>query len=150
MNERVQRIEDTLAIMKLQAIYGTLVDKGWNGMQIDSREVANLFVEDGTWVCKETGVYAKGRDQIASVFEQLNNAIDFYLHGFINPIIDLDGNTAKATWRLIVGNEAKGKSGMIFGSEEVDYIRTDAGWRFKNLRLNIARVIPVPDSSELK
>ena len=143
MNDRLQRVEDTLEIMKLQAIYGNLVDKGWKGMQIDAKEVADLFVEDGTWVCKETGVAVQGREQIASVLDQLNSIIEFYLHSFVNPIIDVNGNAAKAIWRLVVGNEADGKFSMIYGSEEIEYVRTDAGWRLKNLRLNVARVIPI-------
>ena len=143
LEERVKKLEDIADIMKLQAVYGDLVDKGWNGRQIDAGEVADLFVEDGVWACKEVSAYAKGREEIAAVFAHMNGAIDFYLHSFVNPIIDVEGDTAQANWRLVVGDETRGKYSLTYGNEQIEYVRTEAGWRFKSVRLHVARVVPL-------
>ena len=143
LEERVKRLEDITDIMKLQAVYGDLVDKGWNGRRIFASEAADLFVEDCVWECKEVAAYARGREQIAAVFGQMNNAIDFYLHSFVNPIIDIDGDMARANWRLVVGDEIQGQYNLTYGNEQIEYVRTEAGWRFKSVRLNVARVVPL-------
>jgi hypothetical protein len=143
LEERVQKLEDVLEIMKLQATYGDLVDKGWDGKDQQSEKVAALFTENGTWDCEAAGLSAKGRDQIVTLFNAMRGTIDFYMHCFSNPIIDIDGDSAKANWRLVVGGEAGRKFNLTYGNEEIGYVRTAAGWRLTSLMLKLARVIPV-------
>ena len=43
LEERVQKVEDTLEIMNLQAIYGSYLDKGWGGRAINPQKAARML-----------------------------------------------------------------------------------------------------------
>ncbi len=108
LERRIQRLEDIEAIKKLMATYGNYCDKGWKGHVTNFKEVASLFAEDATWECPEIPVNAKGRQEISKMLEASSAGYELAMHSFTNPIIDIDGDKAKAKWLVFVGGSLEG------------------------------------------
>jgi ketosteroid isomerase-like protein len=104
-------------------------------------EVADLFTEDATWESPTVGVSVQGRKEVSEMFKDMNAGYDFFMHSFSNPIIDIDGDTAKAKWLLLLGSNFEDKITLTYASYDNDYVRTSQGWLIKAIRLYVARVL---------
>jgi ketosteroid isomerase-like protein len=141
LEQRIQRLEDIESIKKLQATYGHYVDRGWNDKVMFYKKAAALFTEDATWESPAVGISAQGREEISETFKDMNAGTDFFMHSFSNPIIDINGDTAKAKWLLLLGSNFEDKITLTYASYDNDYVRTAQGWLIKAVRLHIARVL---------
>jgi ketosteroid isomerase-like protein len=141
LEARVQKVEDILEIMNLQAVYGSYLDKGWGKRVLKPQKVAELYVEDCMWECEAMGASAKGREQIVGMFDYLDKTNEFYMHVFTTPMITVNGNTAYAEWLMLVGGIVDGKVALTYANENIDYVKTEAGWRLKTVRVNIGNIL---------
>lgn len=141
LEERIQRLEDIEAIKKLHATYGHYVNKGWNDKVMFCNEVTAMFTEDATWEAPVMGVLAQGHAEIKEMFEDMDAGNEFFMHSFSNPIIDIDGDTAKAQWLLLLGGNFEDRITLTFASYDNDYVRTSQGWLIKAIRLHVAGVL---------
>lgn len=143
LEERVQILEDREAIVQLKARYVNYNDGGWKGpTHTDPKGVADLFVEDGVWDGRPNSGYAKGRDEIISLFEGFG-AVPFIVHYVTNPVIEIDGDNATGHWHAIVTATMPGDQALwILGLYIDEYVRTPEGWKFKSLRFESAATAP--------
>ena len=100
LTERVERLEATRAVIKLQRAFGYYVDRGlWS-------EAADLFANDGTIEIGLDGVYA-GKARIAEYLRRLHGGQEGLIYGQLNEWVTLqpavtvaaDGRSASARWR---------------------------------------------------
>ena len=120
---------DYVAISNLQRIYGYYVDKGlWD-------EAADLFAADATLEIAGRGVY-KGRERVRAYLHKLPTYLDgvLYNHMQLQPVIHVDGDTAKARWRAFIqlgfiGGEARWGEAIY----ENEYARIDGAWQISVL-----------------
>ncbi len=129
---RVQRLEDTLAIQKLQAKYVHYLFT-----QRFDRIVAECFakrVPDLSVEFSDSGVY-RGLASVAALyraFEATKNVPGFFImHTMVNPYIEIaaDGGSARSHW-LSPGAVGSDKSASwVWGPYYVDYVREDGEWR---------------------
>ena len=130
--QRIQALEDAEAIKKLKARYTNYCDNGY-----DPDGIASLFTEDAIW---DGGVFGKsvGREAIRKFFQGASKMLPFAIHYVMNPIIEVNGNTATGSWYLFQtctfaeGNQAVW--GAARYSEE--YVKQGGEWKFKNLKVN--------------
>jgi uncharacterized protein (TIGR02246 family) len=91
LEQRLQLLEDRLAIMQLMSTYGPAVDSG------ASEAVASLFTEGGTY---DSGVGAwTGRDAIASMVEgEMHRSLmaEGCAHVMAMPMVEVIGDSATA------------------------------------------------------
>ena len=79
----------------------------------------------------------EGREEIRSFIRQGPERISFAAHMVLNPIIEINGDTAKGTWYLlqpctfVEGNRAVWGAGRY----DEEYVRVDGRWMFQNLKL---------------
>ena len=61
----------------------------------------------------------------------------FAVHMVLNPIVEVDGDTAKGTWYLFQACTFAERNQAVWGSARYDeeYVRLDGEWKFKNLVL---------------
>lgn len=144
LEERIRIIEDREEIIRLKARYCNCNDGGWNGIPShhDVEAVVTMFVPDGIWEAGEGG-RAEGHAQIRELFIRFR-AIPFIIHNVMNPIIDIEGDTAHGDWHAIITGTSppNRQANWIFGKYEEDYVRTPEGWKFKHLRFVIAAHAP--------
>ena len=85
------QLEDIEAIKILKARYGYYCDDSYNPDGISS-----LFIEDGVWDGGQFGRH-EGRQAIHAFFHDLGrNKIGFAMHLFMNPLIEVSGDTARS------------------------------------------------------
>ncbi|MDR2215243.1 MAG: nuclear transport factor 2 family protein, partial [Nevskiaceae bacterium] len=100
LTARVEKLEGTRAIKKLQRAFGYYVDRGLWG------DAADLFADRGTIEIGLDGVYV-GRDRIREYLKRLHGGQEGLIYGQLNEWITLqpavfiapDGRTATARWR---------------------------------------------------
>ena len=92
LEARITRLEDLEAIKQLKARYCEICDDDH-----DPDRITTLFTEDGIWEAKGIGE-AKGHAEIRKLFQRFQKAIRFSQHMTMNPVIEVDGETATGTW----------------------------------------------------
>lgn len=133
MERRLTRIEDIEAIKQLKARYCDVCDDDHNPSRITT-----LFAEDGIWESADFGK-AQGHEAICQLFQSFQRLISFSQHMVMNPIIEIDGNTAHATWYFLgpftfrKDNEAKWVAVKYID----DYVKVNGEWKYQHLRANI-------------
>jgi|SRR5581483_892045 len=125
MSIDLQRLADQLAVREVSIRYNRHADAE------EREQVAALFVEDGVLEIADHSIY-KGRDEIATaVFQHI-------AHITTDPLVELDGDTARQTSRLLVFNFSPEGAGVDFittGHYIDDLVRTPDGWRFTKRRI---------------
>ena len=136
---RVERLEGTRAVKKLQRAFGYYVDRGLWG------EAADLFTDDGTIELGVDGVYA-GKDRIREYLRQLHGGQEGLIYGQLNEWVTLqpaitvadDGLSATARWRdLGMTGQYKKHAEWTDGIYENTYVREGGVWKIKSLRLYV-------------
>ena len=100
LTARVEKLEGTRAVKKLQRAFGYYVDRGlWS-------EAADLFADDGTIEIGIDGVYV-GKARIREYLQRLHGGQEGLIYGQLNEWVTLqpavfiarDGRSATARWR---------------------------------------------------
>ncbi|HYD23637.1 MAG TPA: nuclear transport factor 2 family protein [Croceibacterium sp.] len=144
LTERVERLEGTRAVKKLQRAFGYYVDRGLWG------EAADLFADDGTIEIGIDGVYV-GKERIEEYLRRLHGGQQGLVYGQLNewvtlqPVIAVspDGQSAVARWRdLGMLGQYKQHAEWRDGIYENTYVKEEGVWKIKDLRLWVYFVAP--------
>ena len=147
---RVASSESVLAIQTLKAHYGELVDRRFSaGAVVDTltlarvaQSVAALFTRDGVWDGGPGLGRATGRVAIAARLRE--TTLTFSRHFFINPRIEVDGETARARWDVLSPcRRPDGTSYWMSGYEDDEYACTDGVWLHHSMKLTTVFMTPV-------
>ena len=141
---RVERLEGTRAVRKLQRAFGFYVDRGLWG------EAADLFADEGTIEIGVDGVYI-GKDRIREYLKRLHGGQEGLIYGQLNEWVTLqpaisvaaDGQSATARWRDhgMLG-QYKSHAEWRDGIYENTYVREDGVWKIRSLHLYVNFVAP--------
>jgi hypothetical protein len=140
LEQRLSRVEDELAIIRLMASYGPLVDAG------DGDAVAGLWTEDGEY--DVDGRVMHGHADIAAMVRSRahQGMIGAGAAHFLGPVcVDVDGDRAIAVCESIVvrhNDDGSGYRVWRAGANHVTLRRTTAGWRI------VARITRPLDGSQ--
>jgi hypothetical protein len=145
LTQRVEKLEGTRAVKKLQRAFGFYVDRGLWG------EAADLFTEDGTIEIGIDGVYV-GKERIREYLKRLHGGQEGLIYGQLNEWVTLqpaiavadDGRSATARWRDhgMLGQykqHAEWRDGIYENTYEKG---ADGIWRIKSLRLYVNFLAP--------
>jgi hypothetical protein len=136
LEQRIQRLEDESAIVRLQNAYGYYVDKRlWD-------QVVDLFADDATVEISHRGVYA-GKAGVRRLFLEswgkgrigLNRG-QLFTHMMMQPVIDIspDGRHAWGRFRTFaqVGQGGPGGTGVMWveGVYEKEFSGDAGVWRY--------------------
>lgn len=144
LTERVEALEGTRAIKKLQRAFGFYVDRGLWG------EAADLFADDGTIEIGIDGVYA-GKTRIREYLMRLHGGQEGLIYGQLNEWITLqpaisiakDGQSGTARWRdhAMLGQYKK-HAEWRDGIYENTYVKEGGVWKIKSLHLYVNFTVP--------
>lgn len=136
---RVERLEGTRAVKKLQRAFGYYVDRGLWG------DAADLFADDGTIEIGADGVY-QGKERIREYLRRLHGGQEGLIYGQLNEWVTLqpaitvapDGASATARWRdLGMLGQYKQHAEWRDGIYENTYVREGGVWKISSLRLTV-------------
>ena len=131
LEQRIVRLEDLEAIKQLKASYCAICDDDH-----DPDRITSIFTEDGIWEGRGIG-RAEGHAELRKLFEGFQKAISYSQHMVMNPIIEVDGDRAHATWYFFgtftfyEGDQAKWQAARY----HEDYLKTAEGWKIQHLRV---------------
>lgn len=142
LESRVERLEDVLAIQKLQAKYVSYLF-----LQRYERIFDELYAQQNPDVSVEfsdSGVY-RGPESVRGLyaaFDVTKKIPGFFLmHMAVDPYIEVaaDGRSARSQWLSpgITGSDTS--AGWVFGPYYVDYVKEDGEWRI--LHSNLAPIV---------
>jgi hypothetical protein len=135
LEERLQAVEDVLALQELMARYHDACD-GWDesGTHKDPDAIAALFTEDGIWDVTARQPVPRGQVAIAALAAELQS-IPWIVHAVVNPIITSGGDRATAQFKGILRVKLKPSAPLMWslGRYHLDARRTPAGWRIASL-----------------
>ena len=144
LTARVEKLEGTRAVKKLQRAFGYYVDRGLWG------DAADLFADDGTLEIGIDGVYA-GKARIREYLQRLHGGQEGLIYGQLNEWVTLqpavsiarDGRTATARWRDhgMLGQYKK-HAEWRDGIYENTYVNEGGIWKIKSLHLYVNFVAP--------
>jgi hypothetical protein len=144
LTARIEKLEGTRAVKKLQRAFGFYVDRGLWG------EAADLFTDDGTIEIGVDGVYA-GKARIREYLKRLHGNQEGLIYGQINEWITLqpavfvskDGRAATARWRDqgMLGQYKK-HAEWRDGIYENTYVNDGGIWKIRSLHLYVNFVAP--------
>src|ERR1700739_2511043 len=138
IERRLQVLEDVEAIRNLKARYAALCDN-----QYDADGIANLFTGDAVWESPGLGRF-EGRGAIRSFSRGASTIFSFAIHYSLNGHIEVDGDTAGATWYLFMpctvtaGNQAMWRAGI----DHETYARVAGIWMFRHKRSEPLMSVP--------
>jgi ketosteroid isomerase-like protein len=132
LERRLRAVEDIEAIKKLKAKYCAACDK-----QYDADAIAALFTEDAVWDGGNFGAH-HGREAIRKFFQGASEIFPFALHQVMNPLIEVDGDSATGQWYLFqpctLGEHNQAM--WLAAKYAEEYVRSGEEWQFKSLKVN--------------
>lgn len=144
LTARVEKLEGTRAVKKLQRAFGYYVDRGLWG------DASDLFADDGSLEIGADGVYA-GRARIREYLQRLHGGREGLAYGQLNEWITLqpavfvakDGRSATARWRDqgMLGQYKK-HAEWRDGVYENTYVNDGGVWKIRSLHLYVNFVAP--------
>lgn len=128
---RIDRLESIEAITKLKHRYMRYCDLGY-----PPDKLGPLFTEDAVWTSKDFGHHA-GRAAIEAFFGGVSAQIVFAAHLAMNFIIDVNGDHATGTWRILMPctfmEDGKKVSRWLLGDYDEEYVRQNGVWLFSKI-----------------
>lgn len=138
LEQRIQRLEDIQDIINLKSRYLNTADGGWDRLSHDGDAMTQFLTEDCIWDGQAFNA-AHGREALRQAFAQFREALPFAYHIVTNPIIEVDGDTARGEWHLQwIGTDAAGTEMHCAGIYTDEFTRTDDGWKLSNIFVRLA------------
>jgi hypothetical protein len=143
LERRVQRLEDKDAIRDLTARYARCINKGWNGKLVDVEQIPTIFAPDAKWDSPDMGLSGVGSHAIMESLRAETAIIDFSMHAFLNPIVEVVGDSATGNWLMWIGVKREGGARLVLLSIDLTYGRTADGWRITSALLHVGAMMPL-------
>ncbi len=132
---RLARLEDIEEIKQLKARYCDHCDNGY-----DPDGIASLMTEDAVWDGGNTFGVRRGRDEIRQHFQGAAARVAIARHQVMNPIIEVDGDTATGQWLLFQPCTDAGVGGAVWlaATYRDRYRRVDGRWLIEHTGIDVA------------
>ena len=143
LEARVRVVEDVQEICKLKARYTVNNDGGWPEQgPSHSGPALEDFTEDAVWDGRPFLPITQGREAIRKT-QIAHQTIPFVIHYVMNPIIDVDGDTASGRWHCLIPiTSPEGEDRWLLGTYHEKYVRTAQGWKYTYIKFTAARAAP--------
>ena len=128
---RLQRLEDIEAIRRLKHRYMAYADSGY-----DAKGIVTLMTPDAVWEGGDTFGRQEGAGAFATMVREVGKKISFAAHLAVNEVIDVDGDSARGQWWLLMPCTVEGAEGgeaqWIIASYDDRLVKQDGRWLFKH------------------
>jgi hypothetical protein len=149
LETRLAAAEAVQEIQRLKARYSALIDERYTRAGPKSPAelariadaAAQLFAPDAVWDAGRRLGRWQGRGAIRERF--LAPTLKFTLHYFLNPVIEVTGDTARGRWDILAPiTFDDGRPGWMAGIEHDEYVRHEGRWLHSSMQLTIHFTAP--------
>lgn len=137
-------LEATEAIRRLKYVYLSYCDQNYT-----PDKLAPLFTEDAVWTSDGFG-HCEGREAIREFFAGISKVAVFAAHLGLNGVIDVEGDTARGHWRLLMPctmmQDGKPVAHWMLGDYRDTYVRRNGAWLFSRVEYFVNFQIPSTDT----
>ena len=146
LEDRLKTLEEIEDIKKFHLDYISLYN------QHRHEEMASCFTDDALL---DTGVFAaaRGKEEIARVFREDIPTVNNWAtaHVVVQPVITVDGNTAKGTWTMFLCffdvPSPKGPAMRAYQAlQDCEYAKVNGEWNFTSVKF----ICPWPSQLECR
>lgn len=138
LEQRVQRLEDIIAIANLKARYLDTADGGWDRISHDAEQVKALVADDFTWNGSLFGSF-EGVEGAAALWRQCRFNLPFAYHVITNPLIEVDGDNGHGEWHVQwYATDKQGTELWAMAVYQDRFVRTENGWKIKSVAVSNA------------
>ena len=127
LDRRIRVLEDIEAIKQLKARYCAYCDANY-----DADGIASLFTDDAVWEGEGFG-RCEGREAIRTFFRASPSRMPFAIHHVMNPIIEVQGDSATGQWYLFQPCTRGTQAAWLAARYEERYVRLEGAWKFQHL-----------------
>ena len=141
LEQRIQRLEDLEAIRKLKALYCKYCDGDLKGKTHAAEKIVELFAQG----CVTQTPFHGRIEGLEATLQHYKNcqSSPFVFHLVTNPIIEVDGDNASGEWWVLVASTSpKQTANWTAAVYEEVYVRTESGWKIKEMELKLGFVCP--------
>ena len=130
LKERIARLEDIEAIRRLKHRYMAYADDGY-----DAENIVTLMTADAVWDGGEAFGRQEGAEAFGAMVREVGKQIGFAAHLALNEIIDVDGDSARGRWWLLMpctalDDQGKDEARWIFATYDDRLVKRDGRWLF--------------------
>lgn len=123
VEERIKALEDVEAIKKMKAAYAYAIDeRRWD-------DVLDCFTENALVDFGSFGIYRSKGDLAKFFNDWLAKERQMTRHLFHNPIIEVQGNTARGQWYFNIPAVERGVAMWTGGKYDDEYVREAGQWK---------------------
>jgi hypothetical protein len=142
----LRKVADTLEIQNLKAAYCQAADNVTRDPARSTGIFQSIFVADaradyGVAICE-------GRDAlIGYLVQMISEGNEWLMHGLQTPRIEVEGDTARGEWVIMVQIKQKQQQGkeILVGRYIDQFVRTPDGWRISTVKFAEEGVYPQID-----
>lgn len=148
IEQRIQLLEDKEAIKDITYQYASYVNQGWNEITVNQKAVSEVFTKDAVWESPIMNIREIGLGNIIKSLLKETQRVLFAMHNYSNPVIKINGNTATGNWLFwVVSKMEKDKTNQVFASQDIQYVKTENGWRIQEVKLHFGDIVKNKNSS---
>ena len=142
IEQRIQILEDKEEIKDITFQYALFINQGWNNTKINPEALSGVFTQDAIWESAAMNIREQGLENIIKSLMKETETLHFAMHNYSNPVIKINGNTATGNWLFwVVSKFEKDKTNQVFMSQDIQYLKTENGWRIQNISLHFGDIV---------
>ena len=141
LEDRIRRLENIEAIKLLMARYALYINKGWHGKVVNVEEMPSIYATDAKWESADMNLSVTGLYEIMDSIRKETASVDFSMHSFTNPIIEVEDDRGTGNWLMWIINNTAGVARQVYISMDLTYRRTAEGWRIQTVNLQVGTVV---------
>jgi hypothetical protein len=140
LEERIQKLEDVIAIERLMSRYGECVDNNYDLVGLEQ-----VLAPDLIWSSNAFGSY-EGRDAYLAGQEEIGKGVAWAFHVMAPVRVTANGSTADGTFYLLMLGTFLTKGGterepiILTARYDNEFRRYDDGWRCSRMQVKFQQV----------
>lgn len=142
LEQRIALLEDIENIKQLTHQYAHYINQGWGNESVEAENINTIFTEDAIWESSDMNIKVIGLTAIKECLLKETKPLQFVMHTYLNPTIEIKENNAFGKWLFwVISKPNLTQMNQVYMSQNIMYKKTIDGWRIQNLQLFFGTIL---------